>query len=410
MTVAKISDLARQGDGVAEIGGRKCFVAGALTGETVDVEPDENGRAKLLRVVEPSPDRIVPVCPYAGTCGGCSLQHLSELAYRDFKLRRVRELFPSFQEFDEPFFAPVRSRRRITLGVCWNGKARFVGFNIEKSGRVCPVENCAAAVAEAARLIGPVRAFIASLRFPVRKGTGDVLIQITDTGADVLITLPFAPDDEARKAAADFGAANDVARVAWRQSEQSAAEPLAVFRTPVLRMGDFTVAVPAGAFLQPSREGQEVLQETVSAYVGKAKKVVDLFCGVGTFALSLLKKKRTLEAADLAPEAVAALTKASDGRIKAVVRNLFKTPFYPDELEKADAVVFDPPRAGAEAQSRQLAASGVPVVVAVSCNPQTFARDAKILTDGGYAMTRLKPVDQFVFTPHTEIVARFERR
>lgn len=410
MTVVKISDLARLGDGVAEIDGRKVLVPGALVGETVDVEPDGAGRAKLSRVVEPSPDRADPVCPYAETCGGCSLQHLSERAYREFKLRRVKELFPSFQEFDEPFFAPLGSRRRITLGVVWNGASRFVGFNAAKSGTIVPVDSCAAAVRELEGLLSPVRALIGRLRFSVRKGTGDALIQMTDSGADVLLTLPVSPDGDAVKAAADFCAETGAARVCLRQNERSLPEPIAVFRPPVLRIGDFTVDVPSGAFLQPSAEGQGALQEAVSAYVGKAKRVADLFCGVGTFALSLLKKKRTVFAADVAGEAVAALTKASEGRIRTEVRNLFKTPLYPDELEGFDAVVFDPPRAGAEEQCRQLAASRVPVVAAVSCNPQTFARDAAILTAGGYAMTALKPVDQFVFTPHLELAARFERR
>lgn len=149
--------------------------------------------------------------------------------------------------------------------------------------------------------------------------------------------------------------------------------------------------------------------QSVVEYAGKSKRVCDLFCGAGTFTLPLMRKKRIVKGTDNAPQALAALRKASEGRVETMERDLFKTPLYPDELYEYDAVVFDPPRAGAKAQCEQIAATDVPRVVAVSCNPVSFVRDAEILIRGGYRLTRLRPVDQFVFTPHMELAALFEK-
>ncbi len=414
MPQGKVFDLGRQGDGLIRTDdGRAVFVAGALAGETVEYETADAGRARLVRVIAPSPDRVEPVCPCFAQCGGCALQHLKKEAYRAFKLRCLRELLPAswnLPDFDEPFFAPFESRRRATFAVMWNGPVRRFGFNARQSDRIVETADCPALVPALRRLIVPLREYVADRSFPKKKGVGDVSVQMTGAGADILFTLPFEPSADWRSTAADFAANVGAARVSWRTSEREEAEPLAVLSAPELRIGDFILKPPAGVFLQPSQAGQDALTAAVVEYVGKAKRVYDLFCGAGTFTLPLLQKKRVIKGADNAPQALAALRAASDGRVETSVRDLFKMPMYPDELYGIDAVVFDPPRAGAKAQCEQLAASEVPRVVAVSCNPVSFVRDAEILMRGGYELKRLRPVDQFVFTPHMELAALFEKK
>lgn len=413
MNTAKVFDLARQGDGLITVNGKKVFIPNTAAGDTVEYRMVSDTRAEVVQVLESSADRAVPLCPYAAECGGCALQQLGADAYRAFKLRCLREALAGLElpEFDEPVFVAPKTRRRVTFAVVWNGLFRGLGLNQRQSEKILPVDSCAVLIPELERLIKPLRAAVTDkkLPYPKKRGSGDVSLLWTDTGADVLLTLPFSPDAAWRKALADFAVENGVARVSWRISERQEAEPLIILHRPELKIGDFTLNPPAGVFLQPSEAGQDALTAAVVEYVGKAKKVYDLFCGAGTFTLPLLQKKRILKGADNAPFALEALRLASQGRVEVQERDLFKTPLYPDELEGFDCVVFDPPRAGAKAQVEQIAAAGIPKVVAVSCNPVSFARDAEILINSGYTLKRLRPVDQFVFTPHLELAALFEK-
>ena len=413
MNTAKVFDLARQGDGLIMVGGKKVFIANAAAGDTVEYRMVSDTRAEIVQVVEPGADRTAPLCPHAADCGGCALQHLNAEAYKAFKLRYLREALAGLDlpEFDAPVFAAPKTRRRVTFAVAWNGLFRGMGLNQKQSDRILNIDSCAVLIPELERLITPLRAAITDkkLPYPKKRGVGDVSLLWTDTGADVLLTLPFSPDAAWRGALADFAVENGVARVSWRTSERQEPEQLIMLHTPELKVGDFTLKPPAGVFLQPSQAGQDALTAAVVEYVGKAKKVYDLFCGAGTFTLPLLQKKRILKGADNAPFALEALRLASQGRVEVQERDLFKTPLYPDELEGFDCVVFDPPRAGAKAQVEQIVAAGIPKVVAVSCNPASFARDAETLINGGYTLKRLRPVDQFVFTPHLELAALFEK-
>lgn len=414
MLTGKVFDLGRQGDGLLMHDGRKVFVAGVLPGETAAYEMVDDTRARVLEIIEPSPDRQEPVCPFFARCGGCTLQHLKPEAYRAFKLRFFKELFPAhwdLPEFDEPVFIAPQTRRRVTFAVAWNGPARWFGLNPKQSDRVLAVTSCAVLTPELEKLIAPLRAFVCSKdrSFSKKRGTGDVSVLMTDCGADVLITLPFEPDFGWRQAAAELASSAGLARISWRYSERAEPEPLAVLHVPVLAMGDFLLNPPPGVFLQPSKEGEKALVDAVVEYAGKERRIMDLFCGAGTFSLPLLKKGRVVKGADNASEALKALEAASAGRVKTENRDLFKTPLWTDELEEFDAVIFDPPRAGAKAQCEQIAASDVQRVIAVSCNPASFVRDAEILMNGGYRLKRIHPVDQFVFTPHLELAALFEK-
>lgn len=414
MPLGKVFDLGRQGDGLIKSECGNVFVAGVLPDETVEYEIIGGGRARLTGVRTPSPDRTAPLCPCFDECGGCVLQHLNTDAYRRFKLRFFKETLSSIgdlPEFDEPFFAPINARRRAGFAVYWNGRTRRFGFNARQSDRIVEMERCPVLVPALSALIQPLRAFIcdAGRAYPKKAGVGDAYVLMTDVGADILLTLPFEPDFDWRQSAAAFAESVGAARISWRTDERADAEPLAVLRAPEIKAGDFTIKPPAGCFLQPSVAGQNALTQSVVEYAGKSKRVCDLFCGAGTFTLPLMRKKRIVKGTDNAPQALAALRKASEGRVETMERDLFKTPLYPDELYEYDAVVFDPPRAGAKAQCEQIAATDVPRVVAVSCNPVSFVRDAEILIRGGYRLTRLRPVDQFVFTPHMELAALFEK-
>lgn len=414
MPLGKVFDLGRQGDGLIKSECGNVFVAGVLPDETVEYEIIGGGRARLTGVRTPSPDRAAPLCPCFGECGGCVLQHLNADAYRRFKLRFFKETLSSIgdlPEFDKPFFAPINARRRAGFAVYWNGRTRRFGFNARQSDRIVEMERCPVLVPALSALIQPLRAFIcdAGRTYPKKAGVGDAYVLMTDVGADILLTLPFEPDFDWLQSAAAFAESVGAARISWRTDERADAEPLAVLRAPEIKAGDFTIKPPAGCFLQPSVAGQDALTQSVVEYAGKSKRVCDLFCGAGTFTLPLMRKKRIVKGTDNAPQALAALRKASEGRVETMERDLFKTPLYPDELYEYDAVVFDPPRAGAKAQCEQIAATNVPRVVAVSCNPVSFVRDAEILIRGGYRLTRLRPVDQFVFTPHMELAALFEK-
>ena len=413
MPQGKVFDLGRQGDGLLKHERRNIFISGVLPDETVRYRIVGNNRAELEEIVSASSDRAVPVCRFFDGCGGCSLQHLNDSLYRRFKMNCLKELFPSHWNvsFEDFVFIAPKSRRRATFAVFWNGMTRRFGFNAKQSDKIIEVESCSVLVEPLEKLIFPLREFICDKArfFPKNKGAGDVSVLLTDTGIDVLLTLPFEPDFDWRQSAAEFATKNGLARLSWRTSERVEAEPLAVLHVPTLSVGSFTLKPPAGVFLQPSVEGQNALTQAVTEYVGKSKKVMDLFCGAGTFSLSLLQKKRIVKGADNAPLALSALREASEGRIETQDRDLFKTPLYPDELDGFDCVIFDPPRAGAKAQCEQIAASSVEKVVAVSCNPVSFVRDAEILINAGFALKRVRPIDQFVFTPHLELVAEFNR-
>ncbi len=414
MFKGKVFDLGRQGDGVLKHDGENIFIPGGLWGETVEYEIVDRQQGRLTKILDPCVDRVQPVCSFFYECGGCNLQHLNVEAYCRFKMKCLKELLKSAEivtDFDDPVFIKPESRRRATFAFSWDGSKRRFGFNAKHSTKIVEINCCTVLVPELEKLIPALRSYLKDQKhfFPKKSGAGDIFVQLTDSGADILITFPFKPDLQWRQSAAVFSHENDIARISWRTGVNQEPEPVVMLHVPEIKIGDFILCPPAGAFLQPSVEGQQVLTQTVVEYAGKAKRICDLFCGTGTFALSLLKKKRTVVGVDNVSCALSALYAASSSRIKTHLRDLFETPLYPDELDGFDAVVFDPPRAGAKAQCEQLALSDVPRVIAVSCNPVTFIRDARILMQGGYRLNRLRPVDQFAFTPHMELVALFEK-
>jgi 23S rRNA (uracil1939-C5)-methyltransferase len=406
-----INRIGHRGDGVAETPAGPVFVPYALPGETVEAEavaghPD---RRRLLRVLEPSPQRIAPVCPHFGVCGGCAVQHWNETGYREWKRGLVVEALSQAgieAPIGDMIDAHGEGRRRVVLHARRGARDIVqVGFAALRAHEIIAIDHCPVL---APGLGGAIAAAwsIAETLNDIRKPL-DIQITATDAGMDVDLRGSGALDAKRTAQLAAIAEKHRIARLT-RHGE------LVIQRAaPTIRIGRATVTLPPGAFLQATTEGEAALARLVESALPKTKAVADLFCGVGPFALRLAERARIF-AADSDAGAIAALAKAasSAGGLKPVetqTRDLFRRPLTAKELTPFDAVVFDPPRQGAQAQARELAASKVPLVLGVSCNPGTFARDARILIDGGYRLTQVTPVDQFRYSAHVEVVGKFER-
>ena len=407
-----IDRIGHRGDGVADTPDGPVFVPYALPGETVEVEPlpGHPDRRHLLRVEQPSPERITPFCPHFGTCGGCAVQHWSEPRYREWKRGLVMEAL-SQAGIDAPvgdlIDAHGEGRRRIVLHARrGNSDVLRVGFAAARTHDIVPIDRCPILVSALGDAI-PAAWSIAETLKDTRKPL-DVQVTATDAGLDVDVRGSGSLNSKRTTQLAAIAEKHRLARLTRHGDIVIQRVP------PTIQMGRATVTLPPGAFLQATAEGEAVLARLVDeAIPKKAKAIADLFCGVGPFALRLADRARII-AADSDAGAIEALTKAKGtaSGLKPVdtqVRDLFRRPFFAKEMATLDAVVFDPPRQGAQAQARELALSKVPVVVAVSCNAATFARDARILIDGGYRLTHVTPVDQFRHSAHVELVGRFER-
>jgi 23S rRNA (uracil1939-C5)-methyltransferase len=406
-----ISRIGHHGDGVAETDEGSVFVPYALPGESVEVErvPGHPDRRHLLRVETSSAERVAPVCPHFGECGGCAMQHWQTDRYRAWKrdivvqaLKAVRLEAPVGDLID----AHGEGRRRAVLHARRGGRDILsVGFAAAREHRIVAIDRCPVLAPSMDGTISAAWALAEALG-----STGkplDIQVTATDGGLDVDVRGSGPMPPQRATALARLAEQLKLARLTRH------GEMIAQRTAPTVRIGKASVALPPGAFLQATAEGEAALARLVVEYVDGTTTIADLFCGVGPFALRLAERAR-IRAVDVDAAAIAALRQAAANTsglkpVEAEARDLFRRPFQPEELKRTDAVVFDPPRQGAEAQARQLAAARVPVVVAVSCNAATFARDARILVDGGYSLTAVTPVDQFRYSPHVEIAAKFVR-
>jgi len=407
----KITRLGHRGDGVADTSDGPVYVPYTLPGETVTVGPvaGHPDRRHLVHVDKPSHERIEPVCKHFGACGGCALQHWSLAEYHLWKRSLVVEALAQAN-----VMAPVgdlidahgAGRRRAVLHARRGTHAVLeVGFTAPRAHHIVAIDECPILAPE---LGGALRAAwaIAEMLKPAGKPL-DIQATATDSGLDIDVRGSGALNAERLSELARIAEAQSLARLT-RHGE------LVAQRTqPLLQVGRAYVPLPPGAFLQATAEGEKTLARLVVEHIGKAKHVADLFTGIGTFALRLAETVR-VSAADSDAGMIKALERGASTAsglkpVEAQTRDLFRRPFMASELKALDAVVFDPPRQGAEAQARELAKSAVPVVVAVSCDAATFTRDAKILIDGGYKLATVTPVDQFRYSHHVEIVAKFVR-
>ena len=414
---ATIESIGRRGDGVADLEGGIVHVPATAPGDRVAVALTEAGpgrfRGRLLEVLEAGPDRREPPCRHFGECGGCALQHLAPEAYGAWKTDMLRGLLAR-NGLDGATVEPLHSsppgnRRRATFAIRRRRDDAIVGFNERHSHRVVDLSACPVVLPEIAALIEPLRAWAAALK----AGDGaNAHVAMTDSGIDLLVRTSARLGGAGRDALVDLLARENLARVARAHPKQDGAEILAEARPVRAVYGGIPVALAPGAFAQATADGEAALTGFVLEAAEGAASAFDLFCGSGAFALPLAGHGRSVSAADIDKAAItnlaAAARQANLAKLQTEPRNLMRRPVSASELAGADFVVFDPPRVGAKAQAAEIAASGVPVVVAVSCDPGTFMRDARILVDGGYRLTRLRPVDQFLWSPHLELAARFD--
>jgi 23S rRNA (uracil1939-C5)-methyltransferase len=406
-----IDHVGHRGDGVSAndvSNDGAAYVPFTLPGEVVEAERVDD-RWRLLQVVQPSNDRIAPFCEYFSRCGGCAIQHWQSAPYQAWKRQIVVDTLA--QAGIDCEVAPLvdahgAGRRRITVHARRDPDGVLhVGFAAAHSHAIVDIAHCPILDPGLAGALDAARA-IADLLKPVGKPL-DIQVTAASNGLDVDVRgtgpLPTAMIASLSRLAEQ----HRLARLT-RHGE------LVLMRTPpVIAVGTAQVVLPPGSFLQATAAGEETLAALVLQHCKGAKTIVDLFCGVGPFALRLAAKAKVM-AFDSDAGAIASLQqaiKATGGLkpIKAEMRDLFRRPLVAQELRDIDAVVFDPPRQGAQAQVERLVAGKVPSIVGVSCNVQTFARDARILIDGGYKIGRVTPVDQFRHTPHVELVARFTR-
>ncbi len=399
--------IGHRGDGIAETADGQVFVPYSLPGEIVEVERTGD-RAEIVTIIERSSDRIAPICPYFGTCGGCAVQHWKENEYRAWKRGLVIAVLANAgieAPVGELIDAHGAGRRRAVLHARRGGREMLaVGFAGRRSHIIVPIENC------------PVFAPSLKRAIPVAHKVADVLDQ-----AGKLLDLQFT--------AADNGLDLDVrgsgtlkpkviARLAAIASEEKLAritrhgEMVAQIAEPFMQIGKARVMLPPGAFLQPTVQGEETLAALVIAAAGKPKSVIDLFSGIGTFSLRIAEGAKVL-AVDFDSAAIAALRRAANTPglkpVETMARDLFRRPITAPELTGYDLAVLDPPRQGAEGQAREFAKSKLGKIIYISCDPASFARDAKILSDAGWKLREVTPVDQFRYSAHIETMGVFTR-
>ncbi len=386
-------------------GDRVCARLGPKRGE---------GRAgEVTRLLQAGPDRVEPACPHFGTCGGCALQHLAPGFYRDWKRQLVAGALArrGLQEVavETLIETPPGTRRRADFGLLRRRDGRVViGYHERASNRLVDLAACPVLDPALVRLLDPLRDLLADLLRPGERGAA--LATATDGGVDLLLEIPLEPDLAARERLAEFADAADLARLTLRLEDFD--DPVARRRPATVAFGKAAVESPPGGFLQASPPAEAALTAAALTALTGAARVADLFAGAGTFALPLAETA-AVHAVDSDAGLIGALKVAAAAaelhRVTTEVRDLYRRPLQASELKAYDAVLFDPPRAGARDQAEQLAASSVPVVVGISCNPASFARDARLLVDGGYRLARVQPVDEFLWSPHVELIGVFQR-
>ena len=383
--------IAARGDGVTASGRHAPF---AVPGDTL---LDDGG-------IVPGPHHQAPPCRHFPACGGCQLQHADDDSYRGYLVSRIEGALAQHglaTEIREPHLSPPCSRRRASLRALKLGRTAAIGFNAARTHQIVDMRECHILSPELFGLVAPLRALLGNLLRPRRPG--ELQLALTDQGVDVMLKGVGVEGLEAIEALTGFCTEQQLARLSLDQGlgAETFYEPVPVTVT----LSGTPVPFPAGAFLQATQDGEAALVAAVREAVGEPRRTADLFAGLGTFALSLPGQ---VYAAEASRDAVLALKRAAPA-IAAEHRDLYRRPLDSSELAGFDAVVLDPPRAGAAEQIAALVSSPVPRIAYVSCNPATFARDAKTLVSGGYALAWVRPVGQFRWSTHVELAGCFAR-
>jgi 23S rRNA (uracil1939-C5)-methyltransferase len=407
-----ISRLGAQGHGVAQGPAGQVFVPYALPGETVAIA--RNGsHGTVMSFGNMAPERVVPPCkhfdPDRDACGGCSLQHLAKPAYHSFKRQLVVDALAT-KGLDVPVADLVDcrpgERRRTVFSVRRTEKELLLGFNRTETNHIVSIEECWIASPGIVARLPAIRAVASALA----NGSDTFRLAVLETlsGLDLAADGLKPLNDKQRRAVTETVLAlKGIARVSV--NGETLLEP----QKPLIAFGDVQVSPPPGAFTQATKPAEDAMAALVLAHLGKAKRVVDLFSGSGTFALRIARKAKVhaVEGDDKSLKALDHAARTTQGLKPVTIekRDLFRRPVTAQELKVYDAVVFDPPRAGAETQVKEIARSGVKTIAAVSCNPITLARDLRILVDAGYRIQSVTPIDQFLWSTHVETVALLTR-
>lgn len=410
----KIQALGAQGDGIAHCPEGTVYVPFALPGETVAIARLKD-QGTVMSIAEPAPERRDPACRHFGpdgkngTCGGCSLQHMADEPYHVFKRSLVVAALKS-KGLDVDVGALVQchpeERRRVVFTARRTEKGLLLGFSQANSHHIVDIEECPVSSSGIVSRLDAIRA----IGLPLAANAEPFRIAVMETlsGLDIAFEGIKAVNDKQRRTVTEIVLSmRGIARVSL--SGEILIEP----QKPMIEFDGIAISPPSGGFAQATKQAEDAMARLVLDHVGKSKRIADLFCGSGTFALRLarLGKVHAVEAEDKPLKALDLAARNTQGLkpVSIEKRDLFRHPLIVKELKNYDAVVFDPPRAGAEAQCKELARSGVKKIVAVSCNPLSLARDLAILTEGGYRITSVTPIDQFLWSPHVEAVATLEK-
>jgi 23S rRNA (uracil1939-C5)-methyltransferase len=411
-----VERLGAQGDGIGQYRGSPVFLPFTVPGDRIrarlGIQRGGGREGQTVEWLERGNGRAEPPCRHFGRCGSCALQHLDQPSYREIKLGALRSSLERVR-IDPSLVQPLRlvpaARRRARLGLVRPRDPRLparIGFRARFRHDLVDLAQCVVLEPPLFRLVGKLRLAAGELLAPGM--TAEVTLTRTDSGVDLLLEVAERPGLAALDALARLAGHYDLARIVWRVPSD---EILVVERRPVrVLLSGVAVPYPPGAFLQASAAAETILVEEVLAGIGPRRPVLDLYAGLGAFTFASASCGG-VHAVEGDQRVVTALTRAAAGRRGITVerRDLAVYPLPPEALTTYAAAVFDPPRAGALRQTRALAVSAIPTVVAVSCNPATFARDAAQLIAGGFCLERVVPVDQFVWTPHLELVAVFRR-
>ena len=398
MTLSEVLKLAARGDGVTADGRHVALTA---PGDMVDIAAN----------IVPGPHHVDPPCRHFPKCGGCQLQHIDDASYADFIVERIASALTA-QKLDvptirPPHLSPPRTRRRASLRAERLGKRIVLGFNEAVSHYIVDIRECHILLPELFALVEPLRALLGTMLGP--RKTANVHLTWTDQGADVAIDGVSIEGLAAHEALTDFAQTHKLARLAIDEGYGS--EPRWEPEPVTTTLDGIAVGLPIKGFLQATADGAEALTDAVREVVGEAAVVADLFAGVGTFAMPIAAKARVL-AAEGARDPALSLRLAANRSARQIAvehRDLFRRPLSEEELSKFQAVILDPPRAGAKEQAPALACADIERIAYVSCNPATFARDARTLAEGGWRIDWIKPVGQFRWSTHVELVGAFSR-
>lgn len=402
-----IERLSIQGDGIATGPDGPVYVPYTLPDEEIEGEVVGN-RIPNPRILTPSDYRVRPPCPHFKTCGGCALQHVEEGFLADWKVEVVETALAAHglkAEIRPTITSPENSRRRATFAGRRTKKGAMVGFHGRASDSIIAIPSCTLLHPS---IMAAIPAMEALCKIgAARKGSISIAITQTENGPDIGVSGAKEADAAILTTLGQMSETFKLSRLSWN------GEVVALRAPPSQSFSGISVTPPPSAFLQATEFGENALTKAVIESVGPAKNIIDLFAGCGTFSLPLAKQARVL-----AVEGKASLLSALDSgwreadglkTVQTEKRDLFRNPLLPEDLTKFDAVIIDPPRAGAKAQCEALAGSNPPRIAFVSCNPVTFARDAKTLCEAGFTIDWIQVVDQFRWSPHVELVAQFTR-